>query len=127
MPGGKLETGEKISECLSREFKEETGLDVRAKELLYITDRITSGNDTHVVHMVFLVERSETGNLPDEWTHLDPAPSASADELRQVRLVPVADLEDYGFSAAFPKMVRENFPGRGSYQGDFFSFYAEER
>ena len=36
-PGGKLEKGEDIYDCLSREIKEETGLEIQ-QELQYISD-----------------------------------------------------------------------------------------
>jgi ADP-ribose pyrophosphatase YjhB (NUDIX family) len=125
LPGGKLEVREKLSECISREFKEETGLDVRIRELLYITDRITVNPDTHVVHMSFLVKKTENRNLPAEWTHVDPFPSASSDRIREVRMVKIDDLEQYGFSHVYCELVKDGFPGRGSYQGDYFSFYNE--
>ncbi len=37
-PGGGLEFGEGTADCLIREFKEETGLDVQVKRHLYTTD-----------------------------------------------------------------------------------------
>lgn len=37
-PGGGLEFGEGINDCLVREFKEETGIDVMVKNHLYTTD-----------------------------------------------------------------------------------------
>ena len=37
-PGGGLELGEGTRECLKREFKEETGLDVTIGEHIYTTD-----------------------------------------------------------------------------------------
>ncbi len=37
-PGGGLELGEGIKDCLIREFKEETGLDIEAGDHLYTTD-----------------------------------------------------------------------------------------
>jgi ADP-ribose pyrophosphatase YjhB (NUDIX family) len=125
LPGGKLELREKLSECVSREFKEETGLDVQVRELLYVTDRITSNPDTHVVHMSFLVEKSGNRELPAEWAHADPFPSTSSDRIREIRMVKIADLEQYGFSHVFYELVKEGFPGRGSYKGDFFTFYNE--
>jgi len=125
LPGGKLELREKLSECVSREFKEETGLGVRVLELLYVTDRITTNPDTHVVHMSFLVEKSENRELPEEWTHVDPFPSDSSDSIREIRMVNIDDLEQYGFSPVFHGLVKDGFPGRGSYKGDFFTFYNE--
>ena len=125
LPGGRLELKEKLSECISREFKEETGVDIQVRELLYVTDRITSNPDTHVVHMAFLVEKLGNRELPDEWTHVDPFPSASSDSIREIRMVNMDDLEQYGFSLVFCGLVKDHFPGRGSYQGDFFTFYDE--
>src|SRR5689334_21844593 len=37
-PGGGLEFGEGTRDCLKREFKEETGLDVTVREHIYTTD-----------------------------------------------------------------------------------------
>lgn len=125
LPGGKLELREKLSECISREFKEETGLDVDVMELLYVTDRITSDPDTHVVHMSFRIDRSGTETIPVEWTHTDPYPSTSSGIVREIKMVPVNELQDYGFSQVFCRLVKEDFPKRGSYMGDYFTFYNE--
>lgn len=38
LPGGGLEIGEGTRDCLQREFKEETGLEVKVGEHLYTTD-----------------------------------------------------------------------------------------
>ncbi len=123
LPGGRLETGETIEHCLVRELKEETGLDVRVDRLLYVTDR-SSGFD-HVVHMMFLVENLDPDFLPLEWTHEDAHSSGSSEPLREIRMVPCADLESYGFGATFGRLVRDGFPDRGSYKGDFETFYGE--
>jgi ADP-ribose pyrophosphatase YjhB (NUDIX family) len=125
LPGGKLELGEKLSECITREFKEETGLTVQVRELLYVTDRIISDPYSHVVHMLFLVSRLENKGLPAEWQHTDPYPSSASDSIRELKMVPLHELDKYGFSPVFCKLVKDNFPGRGSYKGDFRIFYGE--
>ena len=124
LPGGKLEFGETIAQCLIREIKEETGLDISVKEMLYVTDRFH--REAHIVHMNFLVERH--GNKPGEfeWTHQDPHPSKSSKALREIRMVPLNELGQLGFPPKFCQLIKHNFPGRGSYQGDYHTFYGEE-
>ena len=40
-------------------------------------------------------------------------------------MIPVEELTDYGFSLTFQKLVMTDFPERGSYQGDFYTFYGD--
>ena len=117
LPGGALELGETIEQCLVREIKEETGLDVLVKELLYVCDRIRQ--DSHVVHMTFLVEKIG-GRLRTGQELL-----LEKEKIRELDMVPVDKLQDYGFSPTFCGLVKSNFPERGSYKGDFNKFYGE--
>jgi ADP-ribose pyrophosphatase YjhB (NUDIX family) len=105
-------------------MKEETGVDIKVQELLYVCDRFR-GMDIHIVHMSFLVER--TGEKPREleWTHDDPNPSSSSKKVREIRMVPVDELTAYGFTPRFYQLVKDDFPERGSYQGDYHTFYGE--
>lgn len=125
MPGGHLEPKETLEQCMVREMKEETGLDARVKELLYVTDRFRN-SDKHVVHLTFLLER--IGEKPGafEWTHDDPYPSKTSTKIREIKMVPINELANCGFSPKFCQLVQAGFPGRGSYQGDFHDFYGEE-
>ena len=118
LPGGALEYEETIEQCLIREIKEETGLDIKVKELLYISDRFRHMNN-HVVHITFLVDRTGEKLPLGNWKHKD------IKEIREVKMVPVEELTNYGFSPTFYRLIKDNFPKRGSYQGDFHKFYGE--
>lgn len=116
LPGGKLEYGETLQQCLAREMREETGLAVEVGDLLYVCDRF-HGLGSHVVDMSFLVKRS------DDSAPLQVVPPATDDGIVAVELVPFDQLENYGFAQRFIKLVRDGFPGRGSYCGEFHAFY----
>lgn len=55
LPGGGLMGGETIAECLRREVKEETGLDVELRNLLFAADVVPQDDtsDGHVVNLIF--------------------------------------------------------------------------
>ena len=54
LPGGGVWFQEKIEDCLVREVKEETGLDVRAERLLWVRDFIEEFPNDHVIEIFFL-------------------------------------------------------------------------
>ena len=109
LPGGTLEQGETLEQCVIREVKEETGLDVVIKKLLYICDRID--NDGHVVHISFAVTK-----LSGEIT-LGSEPECDAYSIKSVCMVPIESLNDYGFSLKFRELAQTGFPGSGCYKG----------
>lgn len=55
-PGGKVQFGESTADALKREFKEETGLDIVVKDLLYTNELIQ--NDIHAVEFFYLISRT---------------------------------------------------------------------
>lgn len=116
LPGGALEVGESLGQCLVREMWEETGLNVEVGELLYVCDRFKELHH-HVLDICFSVSRSS-----DASTLNRPRPTAD-ERLDEVCMVPVNMLERFGYSGKFAGLVRDGFPGRGSYQGDFHEFY----
>ena len=109
LPGGTLEWGESLAECLVREFAEETGLRIRAGRLLYVCDRLSTG--AHVLHITFLVQR--TGGA----LRVGREPERDAAPIRSVRWVPLDALPEHDFSARFLSLARDGFPGSGAYMG----------
>jgi ADP-ribose pyrophosphatase YjhB (NUDIX family) len=109
LPGGTLEVGETVEECLIREMREETELAVSVGRLLYVCERIE--NETHVIHMTFLVKREE-GRVA-----CGAEPEVGAQAIKSVKLVPIAELSRYGFGARFCELASAGFPEGGTYQG----------
>lgn len=56
MPGGKCDFGEGPAECLRREFKEETGLDIRALKPYRALSYISDDQVIHTIEIVFMTE-----------------------------------------------------------------------
>lgn len=115
LPGGGLEMGETLEEGLRRELREETGLEVHVGELLYVTDRFKSLG-RHVVDLCFRVHR--VAGTPTE----QPA-GKDGEVLSEVRMVAVDELPAFGLSEKFAQLVRDGFPGKGSYGGEFHALY----
>ena len=65
-PGGHIEYGEPIIDCVVREAKEETGLDVKNASLLTVIDMIEPENfNAYTTHFVGLQFRAEVDNHED--------------------------------------------------------------
>ena len=109
LPGGGLEIGETLEQCIIREMKEETGLDVAVERLLYVCDRIM--DHRHIVHITFAVRRVggelQVGVEPEAW----------ANPIKSVRMVPLSKLCQCGFSERFCALAKADFPDSGTYQG----------
>ena len=110
-PGGKPEFGETMEQAIIREMKEETGLDVSVDCLLYVTDRIS--RDDHRVIISFQVSRQggKLGEGTGDWTEFDEG------KIRSVRMVPLDELRELGFSSTYCELVKACFPDKGSYKG----------
>lgn len=118
LPGGALEYNETIEQCLIREMKEETGIDVKVKDLLYICDRFRSLKH-HIVDISFLVKRIESEFKLNSFSDKD------GEILCEIKMVPVDEIQDFGFSKKISDLIKDNFPERGSYKGNFHTFYGK--
>ena len=85
-------------------MKEETGLDVQVKELLYITDRFYQ--DSHVVHILFLIEK--VGGKLRSGAELQ----VETEKIKELAMVPLDRLQEYGFPPKFGELAKSNFPER---------------
>lgn len=108
LPGGRAEADELLSEALVREMREETGLTVKVKKLLYVCDKPDSSPP--LLHITFLLEQAG-GEIALPTNEHDENP------IFDVRFVPVADLESYGFTRRFQELVSGGFPDAGNYKG----------
>jgi len=81
-PGGGLELGEGTRDCLKREFKEETNLDVTIGEHIYTTDffQISAFNNIdQIISIYYFAHADEPINLATKTTLFDFAPDQVAD------------------------------------------------
>lgn len=92
-PGGKLEFGETMHECLEREYAEETGLEIEAGHLMHINEMISA--PFHALEFFFSVRQMggslKTGNDPERAGSeqlLKDVQWKSFDEVGRIRFAP---------------------------------------
>src|SRR3954464_15284708 len=76
-PGGGLEFGEGTKDCLKREFKEETNLDVTIGEHIYTTDffQISAFNNVdQIISIYYFAHTAEPVDLPTKTALFDFEP-----------------------------------------------------
>lgn len=82
-PGGGLEIGEGTRDCLKREFKEETNLDVTIGDHIYTTDyfQVSAFNKEHqIISVYYWVHTSEPDLLQTKTKLFDFLPEQIADK-----------------------------------------------
>lgn len=65
-PGGGLEHGEGLKDCVKREFKEELNLDIEVRDLIYLTDfyqESAFNKDDQIISVYYAVASEETDSI----------------------------------------------------------------
>jgi ADP-ribose pyrophosphatase YjhB (NUDIX family) len=90
LPGGGVWFHEKIEDCLVREVKEETGLDVQAERLLWVRDFIEGFPNLHGIELFFLA--SITGGKFKPVHDSEPLESSfmEVEQLERIRFYPTS-------------------------------------
>lgn len=92
LPGGGVWFHEKLEDCLVREVKEETGLDVKPERLLWVRDFIEGFPDEHGIEIFFLATivggKTRTEPLYDvEWLEFS---FIDVEKLERIRFYPTS-------------------------------------
>ena len=110
-PGGGLEVGEGTRDCLKREFKEETNLDVTIGEHIYTTDyyQVSAFNKNHqIISVYYWVHAEEPIALETKTKLFDFTPEQVADNTASCevnRWVNWHDLHEETVSLPIDKIV----------------------
>ena len=104
-PGGGLEKGEGIEDCLIREFDEELGISINLKGLYYINEFFQESvfnNSDQLLSIYYTVKTKELDNIPvvDLPIKLEP------DE-QVFTWIDLGDLKNYDFNFPIDKIVAE--------------------
>lgn len=112
LPGGGMEIGEGTRDCLQREFKEETGLDVEVGEHFYTTDffQISAFNNRdQIVSIYYKVHTKDNLTVFDtKLTPFDFTPAQVADPTKEAevfRWVSWDELSEESVSLPIDKVV----------------------
>lgn len=105
-PGGGLEFGEGLKDCLKRELKEELGVDAAIGELFYVNDFYQQSafrEEDQLVSFYFVVDHWSPDSLPISRNH--PIPMVEEGEC--FRWIPVAEISPNDFTFPLDKIVAE--------------------
>lgn len=86
-PGGGLEFGESVEECLEREFQEETGVSIKTGSFLFVNE--FKGNDLHAVELFFSVDFLHGEPLVGH----DPEHDLDNQIIQEARFVTISELD----------------------------------
>ena len=111
LPGGGLEFGEGTRDCLVREFKEETGLDVTIGDHIYTTDFYQPSafrEGDQILSIYYYVHPISLETLQTRATAFDFKPEEVADitgQAEHTRWIPLQQLSEANMSLPIDKIV----------------------
>jgi 8-oxo-dGTP diphosphatase len=117
-PGGGLEFGEGTRDCLKREFKEETGLDVEIGEHIYTTDffQISAFNNNDQIISIYYFVIGDASQLETKTDRFDfvahqvSDPEGEAEVFRWVEWADLsAEIMDLPIDKLVVKMMKEKY------------------
>jgi len=111
LPGGGLEFGEGTRDCLQREFREETGLEVSIGEHFYTTDFFQISAFNHkdqIISIYYRVHAANTATLPTSDIPFSFQPEQIKDpngEAEVFRWIPLESLSEEDMTLPIDKVV----------------------
>lgn len=103
-PGGGLELGEGIKDCLIREFKEELALTIEVNELIYLTDfyqKSAFGLDDQIISVYYAVSSKEIDKIETKVNPFD----FNGDEIESHRWKKLSELNEDDVTFPIDKIV----------------------
>ena len=102
LPGGHVKIGETTADGLVREYKEETGADIKVGKLLWTEECFWEWNGTQVHNIAFyyLIELAEISDIPDTGEFVSHKDNCNV----VLGWMPIEKLEDV---TIYPDFVRE--------------------
>jgi 8-oxo-dGTP diphosphatase len=100
IPGGMLELGESIEEGVRRELQEETGIEVRVRDLIEVFERIIPGEGGRTRYHFVIV---------DYWCEMVRGEARAASDVTDVAWASEDELEQYGLTAIATRVIRRAF------------------
>ena len=120
LPGGGLELGEGTRDCLVREFKEETGLDVTIGDHIYTTDFYQPSafrEGDQILSIYYYVHPISLETLQTRATAFDFKPEEVADitgQAEHTRWIPLQQLSEADMSLPIDKIVIDLILNKGA-------------